>query len=91
MLEVRVPSSTSGSSSGDHLLLLPPGAEDLGGQPGLLEWGSLSQGCIVGGADFSRRERVTPAPGTHPRTFPTAPPSPISLHFEQQLNKESDV
>lgn len=46
--------------------------------------GDLSvRGMLLGGAEFSRKARVTLAPGTHPRTFPTAPlPSPISLHFE---------
>lgn len=42
-LEVGFPSSTSGSSSSDHPLLLALGVVVLDGQTGLLEWGSISQ------------------------------------------------
>lgn len=41
MLEVEFPSSTSGNSSSDFPLLSALGVEILGGQTGLLEWGSL--------------------------------------------------
>lgn len=54
-----------------------------GWSAGLREWGSLSQRAMwMGGADFSRRESVTPAPGTHPRTVPTCSTLSHSLHFE---------
>lgn len=79
-LEVGFPSSTSGSSSSDHPLLLALGVVVLDGQTGLLEWGSL---CVRGMWVRSRREIVTPAPGTHPRTFsicPTPPPFHCTLN-----------
>lgn len=79
MLEVGVPGSTSGSSSSG--LLLPSGAEVLVVGQAFLS-GDPSVRGMSRGAEFSRRKSVTPAPGTPPRTFPTAPPSPISLHFD---------
>lgn len=76
----RVPHSLSGSSARD---------------PPLSSWGgggrySASTGCRwmrtyeEAEAGLPRRESVTSASGTHPRTFtPSQPPScPISLHFE---------
>lgn len=76
----RVPHSLSGSSARD---------------PPLSSWGgggrySASTGCRwmrtyeEAEAGLPRRESVTSASGTHPRTFPPSqPPScPISLHFE---------
>lgn len=86
MLEIEFPSSTSGNSSSDFPLLSALRVEVLGGQIGLLKWRSL---CIrsvwveergwEGGAAFSRRESVTAALGTHPRTFPICP-TPAPFH-----------
>lgn len=83
MLEVGVPSSTSGSLSSDPRLLLSSWGGEVPrvvGQAFLS--GDLSVRGMSRGAEFSRRKSVTPAPGTPPRTFPTAPPSPVSLHFD---------
>lgn len=76
MLEVGVPSSTSGSSSSDPRLLLSSwGGEVPGGRTGLLERGSLCQGYVAGRRVFKEEECDT-SPWNSSEDLPHCPTLP---------------